>query len=103
MPAPTPFVIEYVNGIRVMVSNAGMPTLGSRQSISETARIMKYPTMISTGADASASADALGAAAYTVGRDIVFGQGRYAPGSAHGRGLLEDLIRAELADIPGID
>lgn len=34
------------------------------------------------------SAEALGAAAYTVGRDIVFAPGRYQPGTAAGRALL---------------
>jgi peptidoglycan/xylan/chitin deacetylase (PgdA/CDA1 family) len=43
---------------------------------------------VHTGADASLSADALGASAYTVGRDIAFGRGRYRPGSVTGRGLL---------------
>jgi hypothetical protein len=37
---------------------------------------------------AAESAGAVGALAYTVGRDVVFGAGRYAPGSADGRRLL---------------
>jgi hypothetical protein len=37
---------------------------------------------------AAASAEAVSARAYTVGRDLVFGAGRYAPGSAEGRGLI---------------
>lgn len=43
---------------------------------------------IHTGVAASASAAAVGAAAYTVGSDIVFGAGRYQPASADGRALL---------------
>lgn len=43
---------------------------------------------IHTGADAAASARAVAARAYTVGRDVVFGAGEYAPGSAAGRALL---------------
>lgn len=39
-------------------------------------------------ARAAASARAVGAAAYTVGGRIVFGEGRYAPGTAEGRRLL---------------
>ncbi|MFD8086969.1 DUF4157 domain-containing protein [Kitasatospora sp. NPDC059722] len=39
-------------------------------------------------AAAGASARAVGARAYTVGQDIVFGAGRYAPGTAEGRRLL---------------
>jgi hypothetical protein len=39
-------------------------------------------------AEGAGSAQALGAAAYTVGRDIVFAPGRYQPGTAGGRALL---------------
>ncbi len=41
-----------------------------------------------TDAQAAASARALGARAYTVGRDIVFGAGQYAPHTTDGRRLL---------------
>jgi len=40
------------------------------------------------GADASRSAAAFGARAYTLGRNIVFGEGQYAPHAAKGRHLL---------------
>lgn len=43
---------------------------------------------VHTDARASESARALGAAAYTVGRDVVFAAGRYDPGSDAGRRLL---------------
>lgn len=43
---------------------------------------------IHTGPQASASAEALNAQAYTVGTDIVFGESKYAPGTAAGRQLL---------------
>lgn len=43
---------------------------------------------IHTGAAAADSAQALSAAAYTVGPDIVFGAGHYAPASTSGRKLL---------------
>jgi hypothetical protein len=43
---------------------------------------------IHTDATAAASARAVGALAYTVGRDIAFDAGRYAPGRATGRTLL---------------
>jgi peptidoglycan/xylan/chitin deacetylase (PgdA/CDA1 family) len=44
---------------------------------------------------AAESARAVGARAYAVGRDVVFGAGRYAPGSAEG----ERLIAHELAHV----
>ena len=43
---------------------------------------------VHTDAAAAASARAVGALAYTVGRDIAFATGRYAPGTAEGRTLL---------------
>ena len=43
---------------------------------------------IHTGEAAAASADRVGAEAYTVGNDIVFARGRYAPDTAGGRRLL---------------
>ena len=43
---------------------------------------------VHTGNSAARSAEQVGAAAYTVGSDIVFGAGRYAPGTASGDHLL---------------
>jgi hypothetical protein len=43
---------------------------------------------IHTGRQAEASAGAVDANAYTIGRDIVFGPGRYAPHTVEGRRLL---------------
>lgn len=43
---------------------------------------------VHTDAEAAHSARAVGALAYTVGRDIVFGEGEYAPGSPDGKRLL---------------
>jgi Domain of unknown function (DUF4157) len=41
-----------------------------------------------TGADAALAAQAEGAEAFTLGQDVVFGGGRYAPGTVTGRALL---------------
>ena len=46
------------------------------------------PVRIHTGGSAAASALAVNARAYTVGRDVVFGAGEYAPGTASGRRLI---------------
>jgi hypothetical protein len=43
---------------------------------------------VHTGPVAAAAADALGASAYTVGRDIVFGAGQFDPASTEGRMLI---------------
>src|SRR5438132_1422685 len=43
---------------------------------------------VHTDAQAAESAQAVNALAYTVGRDVVFGGGEYAPGTSEGRKLL---------------
>jgi hypothetical protein len=43
---------------------------------------------IHAGTDAAESAEAMGALAYTAGRDVVFGAGRYQPATGEGRWLL---------------
>jgi hypothetical protein len=43
---------------------------------------------VHTGSEAAGGAQAIRARAYTIGRDIVFGAGEYAPGSHEGRKLL---------------
>ena len=43
---------------------------------------------VHTNDEAARSAQAVGALAYTVGRDVVFGQGQYAPSTTSGRHLL---------------
>jgi hypothetical protein len=52
---------------------------------------------VHTDADEGASALALGASAYTLGRDIVFSPGAWQPGTRDGRRLLAH----ELAHVPG--
>lgn len=51
---------------------------------------------------ASESARAMGAAAYTVGSDIVFRSDRYAPGTAGGRSLLAHELTHVLQRTPGV-
>lgn len=54
---------------------------------------------IHTGGKAAASARAINAHAYTVGRDVVFRDGEYAPASGPGRGLLaHELAHVVQAD-----
>lgn len=50
---------------------------------------------VHTGGAAARSAEQVGAAAYTVGSDIVFGAGKYAPGTASG----DHLLSHELAHV----
>ena len=50
---------------------------------------------VHTDARAAASAQAVGAVAYTTGQDVVFGAGRYAPGTTEGR----RIVAHELAHV----
>jgi Domain of unknown function (DUF4157)/A nuclease of the HNH/ENDO VII superfamily with conserved WHH len=58
---------------------------------------------IHTGRDAARSAEAVGALAYTVGRDIAFGEGRYAPQSDGGRKLLAHELAHVAQQGPGVE
>ncbi|HEX2079019.1 MAG TPA: DUF4157 domain-containing protein, partial [Longimicrobium sp.] len=60
---------------------------------------------VHTGEAAAAGAEALGAAAYTAGTDVVFAGGRYAPGSAAGRRLLAHELAhvVQQASAPGTE
>lgn len=62
---------------------------GGAEASSETARRYDFGDVrIHTDSAADESARAVGALAYTVGRDVVFAAGRYAPASPEGRALL---------------
>jgi hypothetical protein len=50
---------------------------------------------VHTGAEAASAAASLGAKAFAVGRDVIFGDGQYTPDSAEGR----TLIAHELAHV----
>src|SRR5215218_1777268 len=56
---------------------------------------------VHTDARAAESAQAVNAAAYTVGRDIVFGARQYAPGTSEGRRLLAHVVQQEGATRDG--
>jgi hypothetical protein len=56
---------------------------------------------IATGAEAARAARAIDARAFTVGRDIVFGEGEYSPGTARGRHLMAHELAHTLQQSPG--
>ncbi|MEX0762684.1 MAG: DUF4157 domain-containing protein [Dehalococcoidia bacterium] len=73
--------------IRSVISTPGMPLSNSaRQSV--TPDIERNDVRVHAGGQASRSADALGAHAYAAGNHVVFGSGRYAPGTPAGQALL---------------
>jgi Domain of unknown function (DUF4157) len=57
---------------------------------------------VHTGARAAESAHAVGALAYTVGRDVVFGAGQYAPHTGEGRRLLAHELAHVVQQRPGL-
>jgi uncharacterized protein DUF4157/putative peptidoglycan binding protein len=85
MPEASPAVQSQVNALP-----------GSGQPLPESVRASFEPRFgcdfsqvrIHTGARATESARAVSARAYTVGQDVVFGAGQYAPGTAAGQRLL---------------
>jgi hypothetical protein len=75
-------VVETLGGSGRPLGNATLAAMSQRfgRDFSE--------VRVHTGGEAARSAEQVGAAAYTVGSDIVFGAGRYDPGSAGGEHLL---------------
>jgi len=55
-----------------------------------------------TDAEAAASADAIGASAYSAGSHVVFGAGRFAPDTAPGRFLLAHELTHVVQQTPGV-
>jgi hypothetical protein len=78
-----PKVVEDVLG------SAGAPLPDSSRAALEPRFAQDFSQVrVHTGGRAAESAQAIGADAYTVGSDIVFGTGRYAPGTSEGDRLL---------------
>ncbi|MCC6444417.1 MAG: DUF4157 domain-containing protein [Armatimonadetes bacterium] len=70
--------------------SSGQPLDAGARSLMETQHGHDFSRVrIHTGVQAEASAQAIGAEAYTVGEAVVFGSGAYAPGTRAGRALLE--------------
>lgn len=82
IPASTPSVENVLSG-------AGSPLDASTRGFMESRFGHDFSDVrVHTGPDASESARAVGAHAYTVGNDIVFDQGRYDPHSEGGKHLI---------------
>ena len=83
-------------GVPFAPSDAGSPLPGGVRSTF--GRLLGHDlggVRVHTGADAARSADHLNADAYTVGEDVVFAEGRYAPETPPGR----ELLAHELAHV----
>jgi hypothetical protein len=77
------------DAVQQLVSRGGQPLDEATRGEMESAFGEDFGDVrVHTGDDASASAQRLGARAYTVGDDVVFGSGAYEPGSETGRHTL---------------
>jgi hypothetical protein len=85
-PALTP---QIASSIGTATTGGGQPLPAAVRSYFEPRFGHDFgPVRIHTGRDAAKSAQLLHAKAYTIGRHIVFGEGRYAPATDDGRSLL---------------
>ena len=85
VPQVTPELEERIARLR----GGGRPLAQSERAFFEPRFGLDFAGVrVHTGAEAATVASALQARAFTVGRDIVFGAGHYAPETAVGRGLL---------------
>ena len=82
--------------VRNVLGSGGQPLEPSTRNSFESKFGVDFGNVrIHTGDEAAQSASAVNASAYTVGRDIVFGHGRYAPNATDG----EQLLAHELAHV----
>ncbi|OUL98501.1 eCIS core domain-containing protein [Variovorax sp. JS1663] len=78
-----------LDAVHEVLSSPGQPLDAGTRGSMETRFGADFSSVrIHAGASAGRSARAVGARAYTVGRDIVFGAGEFAPGHPRGRHLL---------------
>jgi len=92
----SPISVSGVQSVQRAVNGPGSPVDQQlRRRFEAELGLGLGPVRIHTDGDASSSARALGAKAYTVGSDIVFSSGNYQPGSVAGR----ELLAHELAHV----
>lgn len=88
---------------RLVEQVMGMPVPTGRDQESLGAGYDFSQVRVHTGAEAAESARAVNALAYTVGRDIVFGAGQYAPASARGQRLLAHELAHVVQQTGGVN
>ncbi len=95
-PSARPVSPAAANRFVTVPASSGQPLEAGTRSRMEYGFSHDFSNVrIHTGADAAESANALGALAYTWGRDVVFGAGRYRSGSRDG----ERILAHELAHV----
>lgn len=110
-PAPLPPLARKVDSgnprntvpplVQQVLASPGKPLAASERAFMEPRFGHDFSQIrVHTDERASASARSVNALAYTVGRDIVFKQGQYAPGSGTGRQLLAHELTHTLQPAP---
>jgi hypothetical protein len=98
--SPVPEQTTLPEPVRTTIRTAGNPLDGSTRRLMESRFNHRFSHVrVHTGAQAAASARSVQAQAYTVGADIVFGAGRYAPQTRSGQWLLAHEL-AHVAQAP---
>ncbi|HEY7066790.1 MAG TPA: DUF4157 domain-containing protein [Chloroflexota bacterium] len=95
-PAPPTAAGALPPAVRETLNTPGEPLAPAEQArAEEQLRADFHDVRVHADARAAGSADAVGALAYTVGQDVVFAAGQYAPGTAAG----QELIAHELTHV----
>lgn len=82
-------IVAPAANVSAAISGGGEPLAAAQRTRFESLLGHDFGNVrLHTGHQAAASAEALGALAYTVGSDVVFARGQYAPGTAGGQNLL---------------
>lgn len=77
------------NAVNDVIGQSGSPMDSGDRNFMESRFGSDFSDVrVHTDSGAAASASAVNARAYTVGNNIVFGEGQYSPGTSHGRSLL---------------
>jgi len=88
---------------RVLGLGTGTPLPASERAYFEPRFGLDFSRVsVHTDARAAESARSLGAAAYTLGQDVVFAEGRYAPGTGEGRRLMAHELAHTIQQRSGI-
>lgn len=102
--ARSPDITRLPAGVTQTLRGPGEPLGGAVRTMMESRFGLDFsPVRIFRGAQAEQSAEAVNARAYTVGNNVVFGPGQYAPGSPAGQRLIAHELAhvARQNEVPG--
>lgn len=103
MPGAAPALSTSSEGAIRALSGGGGPLPASERAFFEPRFGQDFGGVrVHTGPAAHNAASAINARAFTLGSDIAFGRGKYAPGSSAGRRLLAHELTHVVQQLPGI-